>query len=145
MAISAARLFRQHVPRPRLTRLLDETNAQAIVISGPAGYGKTVLASEWLEGRDDVAWFRATTAAADLAAFSVGVAQALEALVPGAADRLAARVRVGDAPTKAVRPLAELLAEDLSDWPEGALLAIDDYHLVAESAPVEEFVDWLLT
>ena len=41
--------------------------------------------------------------------------------------------------------LAEVLAEDLADWPEGALLAIDDYHLVAESAPVEEFVDWLLT
>jgi LuxR family maltose regulon positive regulatory protein len=141
----AARLFRQHVPRKRLTRVLDQTTAQAIVIIGPAGYGKTVLASEWLDGKDDVAWFRATTAAADLAAFSVGIAQAIEPLAPGAAERLAKRVRVGDAPTKAVRPLAELLAEDLSDWPDGALLAIDDYHLVAESAPVEEFVDWLLT
>jgi ATP/maltotriose-dependent transcriptional regulator MalT len=136
-ASSEARLFRQHVPRPRLTRLLDETTAQAIVISGPAGYGKTVLASEWLEGRSGVAWFRATRAAADLAAFSVGIAETIEALVPGAAERLAKRVRVGDSPTKAVRPLAEVLAEDLADWPDGALLAIDDYHLVAESAPVE--------
>ena len=140
-----SRLFRQHVARPRLTRLLDESSAQAIVISAPAGYGKTVLAAEWLQGKNHVAWFRATAAAADLAAFSVGIAQAVEPLVPGATERLAKRVRVGDAPTRAVRPLAELLAEDLSDWPDGALLVIDDYHLVAESAPVEEFVDWLLT
>lgn len=141
----AARLFRQHVPRPRLTRLLDGSAAQAIVISAPAGYGKTVLATEWVHGKDDVVWFRATPAAADLAAFSVGIAEAVKPLVPGAAERLAKRVRVGDAPARAVRPLAELLAEDLSDWPDGALLVIDDYHLVAESAPVEEFVDWLLT
>lgn len=141
----ATRLFRQHVPRPRLTRLLDECTAQAIVISAPAGYGKTVLATEWLQGKEQVAWFRATASAADLAAFSVGIAEAVEPLVPGAAERLTKRVRVGESPTRAVRPLAELLAEDLNEWPDGALLAIDDYHLVAESAPVEEFVDWLLT
>jgi DNA-binding CsgD family transcriptional regulator len=41
--------------------------------------------------------------------------------------------------------LAELLAEDLAEWPESALLVIDDYHLVADSAPVEDFFDWLLT
>jgi ATP/maltotriose-dependent transcriptional regulator MalT len=144
-ATQTARLFRQHVPRPRLTRLLDDSAAQAIVISAPAGYGKTVLAAEWLQGNDRVVWFRATSAAADLAAFSVGIAETIEQLVPGAAERLAQRVRVGDAPTKAVRSLAELLAEDVSDWPDGALLVVDDYHVVADSAAVEEFVDWLLT
>ena len=47
---------------------------------------------------------------------------------------------------RARRPMAELLAEDLEAWPAGgARLVLDDYHLVAESAPVEEFVDWLLT
>lgn len=138
-------LFRRHAPRPRLTRPLDETTAQAMLLVGPAGYGKTTLAAEWLQGRLDVAWYRATSGAADVAALSVGVAEAVQPLLPGAGDRLRQRLSVTEAPEKVVRTLAELLASDLEAWPDGAILVIDDYHLVADSAPVEEFVDWLLT
>ena len=38
-----------------------------------------------------------------------------------------------------------MLADDLADWPDGAILVIDDYHLVIDSSPVEDFMDWLLT
>jgi LuxR family maltose regulon positive regulatory protein len=138
-------LFRRHARRPRLTKLLDESTAQAILITAPAGYGKTTLAAEWLQGRNDVVWYRATTASADLAAFSAGLADVVAPLVPGAGERLRQRLRVAETPDKAVRPLAELLAVDLSAWPKGAWLVVDDYHLVADSTPVEEFVDWLLT
>jgi ATP/maltotriose-dependent transcriptional regulator MalT len=133
----------RHVRRPRLTSRLDAWTGQAIVLTAPAGYGKTALAAEWLADKP-AAWYRASPAEADLAAFSVGLADAIQAIVPVAGERLRQRARVGEAPESAVRPLAELLAEDLSDWPQEAWLAIDDYHVVAESAPVEEFVDWLL-
>jgi ATP/maltotriose-dependent transcriptional regulator MalT len=138
-------LHRRHTPRPRLTQLLDSTTAQAILITAPAGYGKTSLACEWLADHPAVGWYRATPGSADLAAFSVGIADVLQAIVPGAGDRLSQRLRVAEAPEKAVRPLAELLAEDLADWPDPAWLVIDDYHLVIDSSPVEEFMDWLLT
>jgi LuxR family maltose regulon positive regulatory protein len=138
-------LFIRHARRPRLTRLLDESCAQALVVSGPAGYGKTTLATEWLQGRDQVVWYRATSASADVAAFSAGVADVVAPLVPGAGERLKQRLRVADSPERAARPLAELLAHDLEEWPPSALLVIDDYHLVADSAPVEDFFDWLLT
>jgi LuxR family transcriptional regulator, maltose regulon positive regulatory protein len=138
-------LFRHHARRPRLTRLLDESTAQAIVITAPAGYGKTTLAMEWLQGRDDVVWYRATNASADVAAFSAGLTDVIARLVPGAGERLKQRLRVADTPERAARPLAELLAEDLATWPERALLVVDDYHLVADSEPVEDFFDWLLT
>ena len=131
--------------RPRLTNALDETVAQTIVLNAPAGYGKTTLAQEWLQGRDGVVWYRATPASADLAAFSTGLADVVSPLVPGAGDRLRQRLRVGDPPERAVRPLAELMADDLKDWVDDGLIVVDDYHLVSESTPVEEFVDWLLT
>jgi LuxR family transcriptional regulator, maltose regulon positive regulatory protein len=138
-------LFRRHARRPRLTRLLDESTAQTIVVTAPAGYGKTTLAAEWVQGRDDVVWYRSTSGSADVAAFSAGLADVITPLVPGVGDRLKQRLRVADTPERAARPLAEIFSEDLDGWPPDALLIIDDYHLVVDSDPVEEFMDWLLT
>jgi ATP/maltotriose-dependent transcriptional regulator MalT len=140
-----APLFRRHVRRPRLTSFLDESKAQALLLTAPPGYGKTTLAREWLQGRENVAWYRASPSSGDLAAFSIGLAEAIAPVLQGAGERLRQRLRVGDAPEKAARPLAELLAEDLADWPEDGMILVDDYHFVTDSAPVEEFVDWLLT
>ena len=138
-------LFRRHVRRPRLTVLLDEATAQSIILTAPAGYGKTTLAREWLQGREHAAWYRATPASADVGAFSAGLAEAVGPVVPGAGERVRQRLRVGDATERLARPLAELLAEDLEAWPVGGIIVLDDYHLLAESGPVEIFLDWLLT
>ena len=129
-------LFRRHARRPRLTRLLDANTAQTILITAPAGYGKTTLAAEWVQGRDDVVWYRATSGSADVAAFSAGLADVIAPLVPGVGDRLKQRLRVADTPERAARPLAEIFSEDLEGWPPDALLIIDDYHLVVDSGPV---------
>jgi LuxR family maltose regulon positive regulatory protein len=138
-------LSERHVARPRLTRLLDAATGQAIVAVAPAGYGKTALIAEWLQSKPRAAWLNASASAADLAACSTTLAEAATAVVPGAGQRLRARLRVGETPEQAARPLAELLAEDLAGWPADAWLAVDDYHLLADSGPVEEFFDWLLT
>lgn len=114
------------------------------MLTAPAGYGKTTLAREWLQGREDVAWYRATAASADVGAFSAGLAEALSPLVPDAGERVRQRLRVGDATERLARPLAELLAEDLEAFPESGIVVLDDYHLLAESSPVEDFLDWLL-
>jgi LuxR family transcriptional regulator, maltose regulon positive regulatory protein len=138
-------LFRRHARRPRLTALLDAAKAQGILVTAPAGYGKTTLAREWLQGRDDVAWYHATSASADVGAFSAGLAEAIAPLIPGAGERVRQRLRVGDATERLARTLAELLAEDLEEWPAGGIVVLDDYHALAESTPVEDFVDWLIT
>ena len=40
--------------------------------------------------------------------------------------------------------LAEILADDLLDWPEDAWVVLDDYHHVAASPSSEQFVDTLV-
>ena len=44
--VEAAR--RYIIKRPRLTRLLDNANARALMLIAPAGFGKTTLAREWV-------------------------------------------------------------------------------------------------
>ncbi|MDQ3865424.1 MAG: LuxR C-terminal-related transcriptional regulator [Actinomycetota bacterium] len=114
-----------------------------VLLIAPAGYGKTSLAVEWLAPKR-AAWYRATSAAADVAAFSAGIAQAVTALIPGAGQRLRQRLRGADLSDASAESLAELLAEDLQNWPAEAWLAIDDYHLVRESEAVEKFVERVL-
>jgi LuxR family transcriptional regulator, maltose regulon positive regulatory protein len=118
--------------------------AQAIVIRAPAGYGKTVLAKEWAQRRPNVAWYRSTSASADLAAFAAGIAASVARILPGAGGRVRQQLRVTDGSDHDPTVLAESLAADLEAWPANGVLVIDDYHLVQESRPVEEFVDRLL-
>ncbi|HYF53101.1 MAG TPA: hypothetical protein VEA41_02455, partial [Salinarimonas sp.] len=135
-------LFPRHVRRPRLTRLLDETKAQVIVLTAPAGYGKTTLAAEWLQQRENVAWYRATEASADVAAFAAGIARSARRLVR-ISDRLDHALKLPSIPTDPSRRLAEIIADDISAWPDGAWIVVDDYHLAA-SRIVEEFLKWLI-
>src|SRR5581483_11227924 len=72
---------RSHIiKRPRLTRLLDETDARIILLIAPAGYGKTTLAREWLSGRPN-AWYRGTPSSSDVAALALSLARAASTIV----------------------------------------------------------------
>ena len=134
----------RHVPRARLTRLLDAARAQRLVLHAPAGYGKTSLAVEWLRQQTHVAWFTARPDSGDVGAAVLGVALAASRVVPGAADRVRQRLSVVEEPVQAARTFAEILAEDLADWPHDGIVAIDDYHHLAESEAAESLINWLL-
>ena len=57
------------IKRPRLTKLLDESEARIILLCAPAGYGKTTLAREWVETRSEpVAWYGGGMEMRDVAA-----------------------------------------------------------------------------
>ena len=123
--------------------MLDETNARIIVLTAPAGYGKTTLAQQWLAQRPN-AWYRGTPASADVAALAVRLAVAAGEILPGAEDRLRERLRATNHPEQETDILAELLAEDLAEWPSEAWLAIDDYQFAMEAEASERFVERLL-
>ncbi len=134
---------RRIIKRPRLTRMLDESRARIILLVAPAGYGKTTLAHEWLDERQ-ATWYRCGPASADVAALAVGLATATSEIVPDAGDRMRQRLRATDRPEEDAKILAEMLAEDLTEWPPEAWLVLDDYHFAMDSAASELFASHLL-
>jgi len=116
------------------------------MLIAPAGYGKTTLAEQWVarDGRR-AAWFTARSSATDVAALALGVAQSATAIVEDCDVRLRAHMRALPAPAENVETLAEILGEDLGEWPSDTWLVVDDYHEVAQEPRAEDFVKALVS
>ncbi len=134
---------RRIIERPRLTRLLDASQGRIKMLVAPAGYGKTTLARQWLEGKRAV-WYTATPASVDVAALAAGLRDAVSQVVPGAGDALMERLSVTSRPEEEVRTLEAILARDLSAWPRDHWLVIDDYHESSRSVAAETLIEHLL-
>jgi LuxR family maltose regulon positive regulatory protein len=122
------------VARPHLIKLLDDgCAASLILVSAPAGFGKTTLLAAWL-GRETrrAGWLSLDAADNDPARFLAYVVAALQRAVPGVAGDLAGQLRSAEPPvaeaaiTTLVNELA-LVAEDVT-------LVLDDYHVVTAPA-----------
>src|SRR4051794_33528163 len=120
------------IKRPRLTRILDETDARIILLCAPAGYGKTTLAREWVATRrEPVLWYSGGPAMADVAALAVDLAE----LFGGVDSELVERVRFLAARGEGPRTLAKVLAREAPG--AETLVVVDDYHLAATSVDAD--------
>lgn len=130
------------VRRPRLTSLLDQGRTlPLILISAPAGSGKTSLLSDWLAACPcPSAWLSLDERDSDLAVFLAYFIAALRTIVPGACPQTLALLRAPELPPVPV--LAGLLSnelESLHDHPvlateKGFVLVLDDYHHLSGQA-----------
>ncbi len=134
---------RNHIiERPRLTRLLDETTARVVMLVGPAGYGKTTLARQWLSNKVHI-WYQATPASTDIAVLAVGIAEAASAFNAETVTRVRERVKASRHPESDVEVLLELVTEG---WPSSDVwLAIDDAHFLTHSSSADKFVSGLVS
>jgi ATP/maltotriose-dependent transcriptional regulator MalT len=139
------------IKRPRLTKLLDESEARIILLCAPAGYGKTTLAREWVETRSEpVAWYRGGMEMLDAAALARALVKCMRGL--GLADKAVQRLEGLAANAPDPKNLGFALAAALTH-PEQCLVVIDDYHyaespgsqLLIETFAMESGIRILLT
>ena len=131
------RLREGYVTRPRLLAQLDRGLAQGLIlISAPAGYGKTSLAVDWLGQRPTLttAWVSLDETDNNLDVFlhylTTAVHNAFSPARPGANTQA-----LLDAPQPPpTETIADTLINDRARLPHPLLLALDDYHLITHPA-----------
>jgi DNA-binding CsgD family transcriptional regulator len=131
---------RRHIiERPRLTRLLSESEAKIVLLVAPAGYGKTTLARQWLSDKPHV-WHHSTASSADVAALASRLADAAADLTHADVSRVDRRLHLSRNPEQEVEVFAQFVGGCFAGSPSNAWLAVDDYHLLMDSDAAETLV-----
>jgi len=151
----AVPILRTKLNRPRLTadllirnRLLehleDAIDAPLTVITAPAGYGKSVLASSWAERSErNVAWLSLDEDDSDLRLFLTYFVAAIESVLHGACPSTLELTRAPELP----RPerIGKYLVNELEGLESPIVLILDDYHRLAPDSPVHNLVTFILS
>src|SRR4051812_38505015 len=133
---------RRIIERPRLIKLLDESDAQIILLLAPAGYGKTTLARQWAKTLNGAIWVTLTAAHRDVARFAEDVASGIDALGGDASNFVGEYLRSRGNPQRAAHDVGTVLREQLKAARVRWLL-LDDYHELRDSAEAAEILTLL--
>ena len=136
---------RNLINRPRLQeRLAGAADSKLILVSAPAGFGKTTLVTAWLGSIADqgaaVAWLSLDELDNDPGVFWSYILASLGSAVPGLGINARALLDSTGAPTDAV--LATLVNE-LHDADRDVYVLLDDYHVIDQS-DVQRGLSYLL-
>src|SRR5260221_7177477 len=137
------RLRRNVVSRPRLLERLNEgLHRNLTLISAPAGFGKTTLVSEWVEGIErPTAWLSLDEGENDPARFLAYLVAALQTISANIGEGVLGMLQSSQAPpTEAI--LTALLNE-ITTLPDHFVLVLDDYH-VLDAKPVDIALTYLV-
>jgi LuxR family maltose regulon positive regulatory protein len=131
------------LPRERLTKRLDQGRKRPLtLISAPAGYGKSTLASRWLESGDHpFAWVSLDDDNNDLHQFLNYLLAAIQERFPTCDLRSEALLNADRLPP--TDKLARYLLNDLHQVPESFIIVLDDYQRIKETR-VHDFITALL-
>ena len=137
------------VPRPRLSERLDRGIASTVMlVSAPAGFGKTTLLTEWLAAgpaapadQRAAAWLSLDRGDNVPVSFWTYVIAALRTVASGVGESALALLHARQPP-----PIETVLTEllnDLGALPGAIVLVLDDYHVV-DAREVQDGMAFLL-
>ncbi|MBK6326323.1 MAG: hypothetical protein IPF56_10325 [Chloroflexi bacterium] len=127
------RLREGYMTRPRLLAQLDRGLAQGLIlISAPAGYGKTSLAADWLRQRPALttAWVSLDETDNDLDVFLRYVTTAVHNAFPQERPCANTQTLLNAPQPPPLETITNTLINDLTYLPHALLLVLDDYHLI---------------
>jgi len=134
--------------RPRLIERLNEgLHRKLILISAPAGFGKTTLVGDWIAGCERlepkvrIAWLSLDEGDGDLTRFLTYLVAALQTIAATIGEGVVVGLQ-SQQPPPAEAILTALLNE-MAVLPGQFLLVLDDYHVI-DSPPVDQAVAFLL-
>lgn len=112
-----------------IARMNEGINRKLILISAPAGFGKTTLLSEWISQREEpAAWISIDSSDNDPVYFVQYMIAALKTVVPGFGDDVLEFLKASnEIKTEAIMLL---LIKGIEKLESGLILALDDYHLI---------------
>ena len=131
------------VTRPRLTDKLNEgARRRLILVSAPAGFGKTTLLTEWARQSDRrVAWLSLEVADNDSARFVSYLVASLQSVLEGIGSN--ALELLHGFPENTTESALTALLNELSGISEGLSVVLDDYHCI-NSPAVHDALAFLL-
>ena len=121
------------VQRPKLTQKLDEgleSNRQIILVSAPAGFGKTSCIVEWVNTLDhwQVAWLSLDSSDDDPVRFFAYFIAALQQVDASLGQEIARIMRSGQLPP--VEMICAALINDILAFDSQFLVVLDDFHVI---------------
>ncbi len=131
------------VVRERLVERLNEgSGCKLILISAPAGFGKTTLVSAWIAGfKQPVAWLSLDEGDGDPTRFLTYFISALQTISPDTGSTVLNLLASQQPPP--IETLLTSLMNELSALSQEIFLILDDYHAL-DSKPVDAALVFLL-
>ena len=132
--------------RPHLwDKLKQYPSKKLTLISAPAGYGKTVLISQFTgQISSPVVWYHLDHFDNDVTQFIHHLLAGLNRFLPGIGEEMLSLIEYNNALNQETRHIIAPLINSISDRLESELvLAIDDYHIIEENL-VHSFLESLL-
>ncbi|AMA32585.1 helix-turn-helix transcriptional regulator [Klebsiella pneumoniae subsp. pneumoniae] len=111
-----------------LAKLSGANNYRLVLITSPAGYGKTTLISQWAAGKNDLGWFSLDEGDNQQERFASYLIAAIQQATGNHCAASEAMVQ-----KRQYASLSSLFAQlfiELADWQRPLYLVIDDYHLI---------------